>query len=197
MRLARRRRGQGCCQLRSMKGWRRPRLKPSFFHSLLCGVPKFFDGTHHHYFDINNLQLIAHQPKPCMGGANKSSATSSSTTHQRLACPSKISQNLFTEVRQHHLSANRYLIIPKIHPFPDYFATLTFWGSEWCSGDSSCPLGCAPYSGGYQANIPPFIQSTLNIMPKIGISSRNLLLGLHAKGIDSNIITLVSANHTE
>jgi hypothetical protein len=90
-----------------------------------------------------------------------------------------------------------YLIIPKIHPFPDYFATLTFWGSEWCSGDSSCPLGCAPYSGGYQANIPPFIQSTLNIMPKIGISSRNLLLGLHAKGIDSNIITLVSANHTE
>jgi hypothetical protein len=36
---------------------------------MLGGVPKFFDGTHH-YFDIN-LQLIAHQPKPCWGERTK------------------------------------------------------------------------------------------------------------------------------
>eukprot|EP00956_Cyclotella_meneghiniana_P005945 scaffold7775_cov61-Cyclotella_meneghiniana.AAC.16 len=72
---------------------------------------------------------------------------------------------------------------------PDYFATLTFWGSEWCSGNSKSPPGCAQYYGGYQANVPPFIQSALENMSKIGVSSRNLLLGLHAQGIDSNTIT--------
>jgi hypothetical protein len=86
---------------------------------------------------------------------------------------------------------------------PDYFAMLSFWGSNWCYGATASPTGCAPIQGqtvwpdgltqpsslctGYNECIPAYIQQTLQI--GIGVTSSNLLLGLHAKGIDSAAIT--------
>jgi hypothetical protein len=68
---------------------------------------------------------------------------------------------------------------------PEYYATLTFWGDEWCSDTNPAP-NCSPWSGsgGYEKQIPIFIQGVLSH----GVPSRSVLLGLHAKGINSATI---------
>jgi hypothetical protein len=67
---------------------------------------------------------------------------------------------------------------------PQYYATLTFWGAEWCSASNPAP-GCVEYNpGGYEQQLPAFIQGVLGY----GVPSRNLLLGLHSQGIDSSTI---------
>ena len=75
---------------------------------------------------------------------------------------------------------------------PDYFASLTFWGSEYCSdGSHTTAPGCAPGSasdGGYETLVPDAISSSLQQIKQIGGNSRMMLLGLHAIGIDSDAV---------
>jgi hypothetical protein len=70
---------------------------------------------------------------------------------------------------------------------PDHYAVMSFYGANWCR-QSGVPAGCVmgPGDKSYEESVPQIIDNILN---QIGAgNSKQLLLGLHANGIDEKTV---------